>query len=130
MESVSCPPSAATFSQVLPVNEPPIDPDLEPDPLFTDSFREAGLILLMWACCFVWTLTVCLTFGYPDTVTPETFPTVFGIPAWVAWGVVFPWLVADVVTIWFCLFRMKDGDLGSDETDPEATGHSETGEPA
>jgi hypothetical protein len=89
-----------------------VDPDLEPDPLFVASLREARWILLMWLSCFVWALTVCLNFGYPDTVDPLNFPTVFGIPAWVAWGIAFPWLIANVVTIWFCLFVMEDADLG------------------
>ncbi len=92
---------------------PEQDPTLEPDTLFTDSFREARVILLMWVCCFVWTMVVCLSNGYPGPVDPATFPTVLGIPGWVAWGIVFPWLVADAVTIWFCFYRMKDGDLGS-----------------
>lgn len=68
----------------------------------------------MWLCCFIWTLTVCLSFGYQEDVDPKTFSTVLGIPAWVAWGIAFPWLIADVVTVWFCFFRMKDGDLGPD----------------
>ena len=94
-----------------------IDDDLEPDPLFLDSLREARWILLMWATCFAWTLTVCLNYGYPTQVDPKTFPTVLGIPAWVAWGIAFPWLVANVVTITFCLGYMKDGDLGDDASD-------------
>ena len=91
------------------------DDEYEPDPIFVDSVREGGWILLMWLCCFVWTLSVCLSYGYQETVEPLTFKTVYGIPAWVAYGVVLPWLIADVVTIWFCLFKMKDGDLGSDD---------------
>ena len=71
----------------------------------------------MWLSCFAWTLTVCLTQGYPDQVDPENFPTVFGLPAWVAWGIVFPWLVANLVTFWFCLFYMEDADLGSEPSD-------------
>ncbi|MEQ9411293.1 MAG: hypothetical protein RIK87_26505 [Fuerstiella sp.] len=100
-----------------------ISDDYEPDPLFTDSLYEARWILLMWLCCFVWTLTVCLTFGYPTSVQPETFPTVLGIPAWVAFGIALPWLIGDVVTIWFCLFCMKDGDLGADPDDDMPAGH-------
>ncbi|MCP4170295.1 MAG: hypothetical protein GY758_05915 [Fuerstiella sp.] len=96
------------------------DPDLEPDPLFVASFREARWILLMWVSCFVWTLTVCLNFGYPETVDPQSFPTVLGIPAWVAWGIAFPWLIANVVTIWFCLCVMEDADLGDDVGAAEA----------
>lgn len=97
-----------------PAAHPDIPPDLEPDPLFVDSVRESGWILLMWLCCFIWTLFVCLTWGYPDKIDPKSFSTVLGIPAWVAWGIAFPWLIADAVTIWFCLFVMKDADLGED----------------
>jgi len=97
------------------------DPDLEPDPLFVASFREARWILLMWLSCFAWTLTVCLNFGYPETVDPQNFPTVFGIPAWVAWGIAFPWLIANAVTIWFCLCVMEDADLGEDVAEAATT---------
>lgn len=110
----------------MPANDPAsrdVEEDYEPDPIFVDSLNEAGWILLMWLSCFVWTLTVCLTFGYQRDVQPSTFETVLGIPAWVAWGIGLPWLLADIVTIWFCLFRMKDGDLGeSDKTAAEAGG--------
>lgn len=90
------------------------DPDYEPDPLFVNSLHEARWILLMWVVCLIWTLSVCLNSGYPDTVTPETFPLVMGIPAWVAYGIALPWVLANIVTISFCLGYMKDGDLGED----------------
>ncbi len=90
------------------------DPDYEPDPLFVNSLREAKWILLMWCCCLVWTLTVCLNMGYPKVVNPETFPMILGIPAWVACGIALPWCLANVVTFVFCLRYMTDGDLGDD----------------
>lgn len=108
------------------MNQPQIppdqDPELEPDPLFVNSLQESGWILLMWLCCFIWTLSFCLTYGYQENVDPKTFSTVFGIPAWVAYGIALPWLIADIVTIWFCFFRMKDGDLGRDAGDDAFTG--------
>ncbi len=88
------------------------DSDLEPDPLFLDSVREAGWILVLWASCFIWTMYSCLSNGYTKDVDPETFPMVFGMPAWVAWGIALPWLIANAVTIFLCLGYMKDGDLG------------------
>ena len=86
----------------------------ELDPILTSSLREARWILWLWLGCFVWTLSVCLSLGYPKTVDPDRFPTVLGLPAWVAWGIVFPWLISNALTIWFCLFRMADGDLGEE----------------
>ena len=93
-----------------PVEAEP-DDQLELDPIFVSSRREAGWILLMWVACFIWTLTACGLSGYPTNVDPETFPTLFGIPRWVAIGIALPWMVSNVVTIWFCLRVMKDGDL-------------------
>ena len=101
-------------SAALTHSAPPDPTQFEPDPIYVSGLREGGWILLMWVCCFVWTLVVCLSQGYPDSVDPGNFPTVFGIPAWVAWGIAFPWLVADGVTIWFCLTQMEDADLGAD----------------
>ncbi|MDG1894671.1 MAG: hypothetical protein P8J37_07165 [Fuerstiella sp.] len=102
------------------------DPDLEPDPLFVAAFRETRWILLMWLSCFAWTLTVCLNFGYPETVDPLNFPMVLGIPAWVAWGIAFPWLIANGVTIWFCLCVMEDADLGEDVSEAQAAQAAES----
>jgi hypothetical protein len=85
--------------------------DYEPDPIFISSRREAKWILLMWVACFVWTMTVCATMGYPDQVDPQKFPILFGVPRWVAIGIGLPWLVVNAITIWFCLFVMEDGEL-------------------
>lgn len=95
------------------------DDELEPDPIFLTGLAEGKWILLMWLGCFIWTMTVCLQSGYEVDVTPSTFPTVWGIPAWVAWGICLPWLVANIVTVLFCFFHMKDGDLGGDNSDAE-----------
>ena len=104
-------PGIKIVSQIAPAS----DENLEPDPLFVTSRKEAGWILLMWVTCFAWTLTVCLNNGYPQSCgTRKRFQRSLEIPAWVAWGIGFPWLIADVVTIWFCLTQMEDADLGSD----------------
>ena len=98
--------------------------DYEPDPVFVSSRREAKWILLMWIACLIWTMVICGRLGYPDSVDPEQFATLFGMPRWVAVGIVLPWLAANVVTIWFCLAYMQDHDLeemASDENVQEAS---------
>ncbi|MCA9060393.1 MAG: hypothetical protein KDA85_17910 [Planctomycetaceae bacterium] len=94
------------------------DDEWEPDPVFVSGRREAKWILLMWASCFAWTILVCGRIGYldptGDPINPETMPLVLGLPRWVFWGIAFPWLIANVVSIWFCLGYMKDADLGED----------------
>ena len=115
-------PTGLTVTQTASLD----DDDFEPDPLFVNSLHEAKWILLMWLSCFAWTLCVCLTQGYPENVTPETFPMVLGIPAWVAYGIALPWCLANIVTIAFCLGYMKDGDLG-DDVDSAASAASDQG---
>ena len=115
-------PDPAIETQVPAVTDaaiPDDESDFEPDPLFVDSLRESKWILGMWLTCFAWTLTVCLTQGYPGSVDPETFPMVLGIPAWVAYGIALPWCLANIATLVFCLGYMRDGDLGG-EVDSDA----------
>ncbi|MEZ6061846.1 MAG: DUF997 family protein [Planctomycetaceae bacterium] len=95
--------------------------EYEPDPIFVSSRREAKWILLMWIACLIWTMAICDTFGYPKAVNPDEFPLVLGIPMWVAVGIVFPWLVANAVTIWFCLAYMQDCDLQEPVSDENAS---------
>ena len=95
-------------------SETAADSEFEPDPIFVTGLREGRWILLMWTGCFAWTMVASLTLGYSDDVNPETFPTVLGLPAWVAWGIALPWSVANVLTIWFVLTQMEDADLESD----------------
>jgi len=90
----------------------------EPDPVFVRSRREALVILCFWLAGLLWVVTFCYLTGYPERFDPETFRTVWGIPAWLFWGLVVPWLVADGFTVWFCFWYMKDADLpGSGQAD-------------
>lgn len=84
--------------------------DLEADPVFVHARREALLILAVWASCLVWSVTWCYQNGFH--LAPEEVTTVVGIPTWVFWGIVVPWLAADVFSIWFCFFYMVEDDLG------------------
>ncbi len=85
------------------------------DPVFLHARREALVILVAWFSCLVWSVTYCVLFGYrPVTGQIET---VFGIPHWVVWGIVAPWLVADVFAVWFCFVYTADDDLGEAHED-------------
>ena len=46
----------------------------------------------------------------------RTFRPILGMPSWVFWGVLVPWLVCAVFTFWFAGFFMADDDLGKDHT--------------
>lgn len=98
--------------------------ELQPDPIFVTGLREAKWILFMWLCCFIWTMSYCINNGYQTEVDPANFPTVFGIPEWVAWGIGLPWIIANVVTIAFCFGYMQDGDLEDPEFNSNAASKS------
>ena len=86
--------------------------EYEFEPLFLNSRREAIVIFGVWLLCLIWSVPVCYLLGYSQSVTPENVSLVMGIPAWTFWGIVLPWLVADIITTWFCFCYMKDDDLG------------------
>ncbi|MCR9200929.1 MAG: hypothetical protein NXI04_20005 [Planctomycetaceae bacterium] len=98
--------------------------ELIPDPVFVQSLRESGVILLTWLACFVWTFTYCTRYGYPTDVDPTAFPTVLGMPSWVVWGIVLPWSLANVVTLVFCFGFMQDAALEPDDMSEQASGVS------
>lgn len=89
----------------------PIEDTPPLDPVYQHSRREAILIFSIWICALLWSVPYCYLNGYPATFNPDTFQTVGGVPAWVFWGIAVPWLVADVLTIFMCLFVIKDDDL-------------------
>ncbi len=89
------------------------------DPTFVNTRREAKAIFAAWVVALLWAVPCCYLLGYNRT--PDEITTVLGIPSWVFWGVLAPWLVADAFTIWFCAFVMVDDDLGEESTtEPEA----------
>jgi hypothetical protein len=41
------------------------------------------------------------------------------MPGWVFWGILMPWLFADLATIWFCFVYMVDDPLGPEEEEED-----------
>ncbi|GAB4144117.1 MAG: hypothetical protein Tsb009_15640 [Planctomycetaceae bacterium] len=91
---------------------PPADHSPEYDPLFLNSRREAAIIFFVWLAALLWAVPYCYLNGYVEQVDPETFSTTWGIPTWLFWGILVPWIVADLFTTWFCFCYMKDDDIG------------------
>ena len=83
----------------------------ELDPTFVNSRREACIIFCAWLVALCWCVPFCYLNGY-NVADPENVPTTFGMPSWVVWGIAVPWIAADVFTVWFCFFYMKNDDLG------------------
>lgn len=97
--------------------------EFELDPVFLNSRREAIAIFILWFCCLLWAVPVSYAMGYGQEVAPGEVPTTLGMPSWVFWGLLLPWLVADAVTIWLCFGFIKNDDLGQA---PEETKETET----
>ena len=95
--------------------------DLELDPVFLNSRREAIVIFLLWFVCLLWAVPVSYMLGYGQEIEPGNVPTILGMPKWTFWGIVCPWLVADVVTTWLCFRFIKEDDLGRAEDEEPAT---------
>lgn len=108
------------------------------DPLFRHSRREASLLLAVWVICLLYTTSYCYLFGYlsheplPNSLGPSlgeivgplqgfqrdlstlTTPLGLGIPDWIFFGVLVPWILSIAFTVWFCLFYFEEDDLGRD----------------
>lgn len=85
---------------------------VEYDPVFLHSRREAKVIFCLWLVGMLWAVPFCLSTGYIDNFDPDNFSMIWGIPTWLFFGIFVPWIVADLFTTWFCFFYMEDDDLG------------------
>ena len=90
------------------------------DPVFLNTRREAWLILLAWAVCLIWTVGYSAVAGYG--VAAEEVSFILGMPSWVFWGVLTPWIAATLFSVWFSLAYIADDDLGAAEDDEARDG--------
>jgi len=105
------------------------------DPVYRTSLREGIMILSLWLGVFLYTVTYCYLNGYlshephPNSVGPAIgsmvgslelydrdpdslmMPLGLGIPDWVFYGVVIPWILAILASIAFYLFFFVEDDL-------------------
>jgi hypothetical protein len=91
--------------------------DSEPewlDPAVRHARREAVVVLIAFAVCLVWSVGWCYLWGYDEPAEGQV-AKVLGMPSWVFWGVLVPWLAADVFGVWFCFFYLADDPLGEAE---------------
>jgi hypothetical protein len=82
--------------------------------------REATIIGLAWLAAMTYCCTYCYLFGYRSQARPLTINDIrpiLGMPSWIFWGVIAPWLVCAVFTFVFAGFFMVDDDLGKDHSE-------------
>ena len=89
--------------------------------LLDHSLSEMRWIISVWGVFFVWVIGYCRLFGYARPVDePGSEPAIqYGMPAWVVWGVLVPWLLAAAVSSWFAIFHMANDPLGNPTTDEQ-----------
>lgn len=82
------------------------------------SRREARFVAIVWLLACAYTVGHAALFAYRK----EAPALVLGMPAWVLWGVLAPWVACTAVTCWFALRGIRDEDLGEE---PPAAGAPE-----
>lgn len=92
---------------------------------YRNALKEMRFVAGCWVLAFLWTVGFCYLHGYEHSHRAwvvqaglaeqrhvGNFRHVLGLPDWIAYGIVAPWLVCSVVTVVYGLFFMKNDDLG------------------
>jgi len=90
--------------------------DPHADPLLKSSLREALICGVVWVIATTYSVGYSSLYGYHRPIESLTY--VLGLPDWIFWGVIVPWLACTLFSAWFCLFYMTDETLG-EETAPD-----------
>ncbi|MDE2835599.1 MAG: hypothetical protein OXM02_13940 [Bacteroidota bacterium] len=73
---------------------------------FVRARKESLHIVTAWLVCGAWTLGYCALFAYSE----EPPALIWGLPSWVLFGIVLPWALATVFSIWYALVAIQDDD--------------------
>lgn len=88
------------------------------DTLVRHARREAAVALSMWLVAMIYSIGYCYAFGYGRSA--ESLSFVLWFPDWVFWGIILPWTICAVGSIWFAFSFMGDEDLGEEiDADPD-----------
>jgi uncharacterized protein DUF997 len=79
--------------------------------ILQSSRREALFVMLLWLASCVYTVGYAALFAYRQEAVPRM---ILGMPGWVFWGVLLPWMACSLVTCWYALDGMRDEDLGEE----------------
>jgi hypothetical protein len=92
-------------------------PELKEDPVLHSARREALVVFVIWVAALTYTVTYCYQHGYNRSLESLTF--VLGVPDWIFWGIVAPWLVCVAASWLFSYVFMTDADLGQENDEAE-----------
>jgi hypothetical protein len=79
------------------------------EPSYRRTLKEAMVALLLWLGAGIWVISVSYWLGYKRPVH-----SVAGIPNWVVWGVLLPWVTLFILHTWYSLWFLRADDRGDD----------------
>lgn len=88
----------------------------KPTDLLASARREALVAIAAWLAALVYSVGYCYLTGYERT--PENLSFVLGIPDWIFWGIVVPWVSCFLFSIWFAIGFMEDAPLTDEGGSP------------
>lgn len=89
------------------------------DSVLKNSRREAIIIGVVWVVSTIYCCAYSYWAGYErpgQKLGPDDVHPIFGMPSWIFWGVIVPWVACSIFIFWFAGFYMSDDDLGKDRT--------------
>ena len=108
-----------SLSTKNPSTEPSEDGDFQLDPVYLHARSETIIIVSLCTLFLVITLIICGTMGYDKSPTEiARVDATMGMPTWVFWGLLVPWVMVNLLTILFCFVWMTEDDLS--DPDEEA----------
>lgn len=87
--------------------------------VLNNARREAIWIFGAWLCATVYCCGYYAFFGMTrpgEEMGAADVHPILGMPSWFFFGVILPWGVCVLFTVWFAGFRMSDDDLGDDRS--------------
>jgi hypothetical protein len=89
------------------------------DPVYVHARSETTVIVSLCVLFLAITLIVCGSLGYDKSPTEiAQVDATMGMPTWVFWGLLVPWVMVNLLTILFCFTWMAEDDLS--DPDEEA----------
>lgn len=92
------------------------DPPLE-NALVRTARREALLVAGLWIAALLWSVGYSYLSGYGATADKLQFT--LGFPSWIFWGVVAPWVLCAVISLFITRVLMTDEELGGEPPEEE-----------
>ena len=87
------------------------------DSVLVNARREAWAIASAWLAATIYCCAYYYLFGLIRTNHPlgsHDIRPILGMPSWFFWGVMLPWGLCTLFTIYFAGFVMTEDDLGED----------------